>query len=52
MITALVLIPAAAATLRDKPVVLGLEFVAEVGMVVVVDDGDEENLTMPRCAQW
>jgi len=24
--------------------------VAEVGMVVVVDDGDEENVTMPRCA--
>jgi hypothetical protein len=30
-------------------VALGLEFVAEVGMVVVVDDGDEENLTMPWC---
>jgi hypothetical protein len=24
--------------------------VAEVGMVVVVDDSDEENVTMPRCA--
>jgi hypothetical protein len=31
-------------------VALGLEFAAEVGMVVVVDEGDEENLTMSRCA--
>jgi hypothetical protein len=28
----------------------GLEFAAEVGMVVVVDDGDKENPTMSRRA--